>query len=348
MRRILVVDDSRGVRQKLEACLQPWGFEVQHAENGAKALALLRAQPADLVFLDINMPVLDGPSLLRIMRSQGMVTPVVLVTSGATTPLIASAIKLGAAEFVSKPFTPERIREVVARMLRLDLRSLPQYRPRVLLQCAEESFAQSLRGLLPDHVEIDAAPLLADALELAERKAYGLVIVDAGVLEAAAPLRARQPCAGIFGVMAGRKESAPVAEPSDGPLDGSLPLELDPATANEFLYDNFLRPLVFVEGGVLRASGYEGPSRHLWAYFRQLGRVLGARAEREAAVTADVSIDLRRAPAHEGIAGVIRSINGRLDLLGAAAAFALTPEQQAVLQKTEDHERVVLLDLSGT
>ena len=71
MRRVLLVDDSRVVRQALQAALEPYGFEVEHAENGASALLLLRKHPFDIAFVDLNMPVLDGPALLRMMRARG-------------------------------------------------------------------------------------------------------------------------------------------------------------------------------------------------------------------------------------------------------------------------------------
>lgn len=347
MRRILLVDDSRSVRQMLEASLQPWGFEVQHAENGAKALAQLKASPVDLVFLDINMPVLDGPSLLRIMRSQGIDARVVLVTSGAATQVIASSVKLGAAEYMSKPFTPQQVRDVVARVLKLDLSRMRQVHPRVLLQCAEESFAQTLRLLMPEHVEIDAAPLLAEALELVDQRQYDLILLDEQVLEAAQLLRDRQPSAGIFGLCAGPADPA-CLDRASGPLDGLVSLDLDDAVARDFLYATYLRPLVFIEGGALRASGFEGAPGHIGAYFRQLGRALVTRAEKEASVTPDVSVDLRRAPADaERVPVLVRELCDRLDAIGSAPAFCLTPEQRASFAGQEDESRFVFLDLSG-
>jgi len=345
MRRILLVDDSRNVRRMLEASLQPWGFDVQHAENGAKALVQLKAAPVDLIFLDINMPVLDGPSLLRIMRSQGITARVVLVTSGAATQVIASTVKLGAAEYISKPFTPKQVRDVVARVLKLDLSKMQLFRPRVLLQCVEESFAQSLRSFLPEHVDIDAAPLLADAVELADRTRYDLVILDAAVLEAAQLLRIRQPGAGIFAVSPG-PEDASRLDGAEGALDGLLTLDLDDEIVKDFLYATYLRPLVFVEGGILRASGFEGDPRHVAAYFRQLGRALCARAEKESSVAPDVSVDLRRAPADtERIPALVREICGHLDVAGAAPAFCVTPDQRAAFAGLEDESHFVFLDL---
>jgi CheY-like chemotaxis protein len=346
MRRILLVDDSRNVRRMLEASLQPWGFDVQHAENGAKALAQLKAGSVDLVFLDINMPVLDGPSLLRIMRGQGIGAQVVLVTSGAASQVIAATVKLGAAEYISKPFTPQQVRDVVARVLKLDLSRMRQFRPRVLLQCAEEGFAQTLRLLLPEHVEIDAAPLLAEALELAEHKRYELLLLDVQLLEAAQLLRDRQPAAGIFGLVGGPADPSRL-DVESGPLDGLVPLDLDDEVAKEFLYATYLRPLVFIEGGVLRASGFEGDPHHLRAYFRQLARALLARAERESSVTPDVSLDLRRAPADAALLpALVRDLAGRLGAIGAAPAFCLTSEQRASLVG-RDESRFAFLDLPG-
>jgi CheY-like chemotaxis protein len=345
MRRILLVDDSRNVRRALEASLQPWGFDVQHAENGVKALAQLKATPVDLVFLDINMPVLDGPSLLRIMRSLGIGAPVVLVTSGAATQVIASTVKLGAAEYLSKPFTPQQVREVVARVLKLDLSRMRQFRPRLLLQFAEESFAQALRSLMPEHVVIDAAPLLADAVELAERVRYELVLLDAEIEEAAPLLRERQPTAGIFAVSAGPADPSRL-DAASGPLDGLVSRDLDDEVAKEFLYATYLRPLVFMEGGMLRASGFEGDPRHVGAYFRHLARTLLASAEKESTVAPDVAMDLRRAPADaERVPVLVRELCDRLDAVGAAPAFCLTRDQRAMFTGREDESRYVFLEL---
>jgi len=344
MRRILLVDDSRGVRRMLEASLQPWGFEVQHAENGAQALTLLKTTPVDLVFLDINMPVLDGPSLLRIMRSQGIMAPVVLVTTGVASPVVVATVKLGAREYVSKPFAPQKIREVVARVLGLDLARLPQYRPLILLQCADDGFGQQMRALVPAHVQIDAAAQLAEALDLADRKRYAAAILDTEVLEAAPLFRERQPLAGIFGVSPAAATPARLDAP-DGPLDGLLPLNLSDEVVKDLLYANFLRPLVFVEGHVLRASGFEGPPKYLATYFRQLGRIIKDRAERESSVTPDVTLDLSRVPVEaEGLAGLVGSVAAHLEGVGAAVAFILSHEQRAKLAGRPELARAVLLD----
>ncbi len=326
-----MVDDSRSVRRAVEASLQPLGFEVELAENGATALARLRAAPYDLVFLDINMPVLDGPGLLRMLRSLGISVRTVLITSGAAKPAIASSIKFGAEEYVSKPFTPQKIREVAARVLGLDLRTLPLYLPRVLLYFTDKDLASRLRDSLPEHVHLDSVALLGDAIELASKSQYDLVLIDAQVQEGADVLRTDQTDAAIMAVSRD-PASPPYVFAPEGSVDGVVSSRLDDAVVQDFLYQNFIRPLAFVEAGTIRAAGFKGDPTHLAAYFAQLERVLCARAAREAAVMPDVSIDLRRVPADAGrLAHLIGALCMHLDILGAAPGFTISDEQRAAV-----------------
>ena len=115
-RKVLAVDDSPTVRAALEALLEPLGFEVVHAEHGAAALQLLRTSAFDLVFLDLEMPVLDGPSLLRFLRQHRDPTRVVLLTS-AETSSVAATIKLGVSDYLPKPFDARGVRAVLDRVL---------------------------------------------------------------------------------------------------------------------------------------------------------------------------------------------------------------------------------------
>ena len=164
------------------------------------------------------------------------------------------------------------------------------------------------------------------------------------VLEAGPLFRARQPLAGIFGVAPASK-AEPRLDAPDGPLDGLLPIDITEALVKDFLYANFLRPLVFVESSVLRVSGFEGPPEHLRTYFRQLGRVIKDRAEREASVTPDVTIDLSRVPVDpDRIAELVQGVASYLESLGAAAAFLLSREQRGRLTQRPELARVVLLE----
>jgi CheY-like chemotaxis protein len=339
----LVVDDSRGVRRAIEASLEPLGFEVALAENGAKALAQLKASPYDLVFLDINMPVLDGPGLLRMMRTLGITTHTVLITSGADATTVASSIKFGAEEYVSKPFTPERIRQVAAKVMGLQLEKLPLCEPRVLLYFTEGALASQLRDALPEHVALDAVNMLSEAMELATATSYDLILVDAQLLEGAQLLRDDQPSAAVLAVSR-EADCPPCSFAPAGAIDGVVSSRLDGAVVHDFLYQNFLRPLCVAGGGAIKALGFRGDPAYLDAYFAQLGRVLKAKAGGGAAEMPDVAIDLRWVPADaQRLAALVGALHAHLDALGAAAAFTVTEKQRVLVEGRDEVAGALLL-----
>jgi len=339
------VDDSKATRDALQAALEPYGFEVQHADNGASALGLLRNSAYDLAFVDINMPVLDGPSLVRLMRAQGIPTKIILVTVGAATPVVASTIRLGASDYVAKPFTPEAIRTAAARALDLDLERMEVRPSRVLLQHPDDALSARLRALLPPHVELTAAPALTRILETAEKIPHDVVLLDARVLEgevgmAADLVRQLLPDAAVFSI-APRPPPEARWSPA-GSLDGILPLELDADLVRGFLYANFLRPLVFAEGSVFHAAGFEGSEQNLPAYFAALGRALFLRCAR-LAPSSEPSIDLTRVPPFPGrIAELVVRLRSRLDERGSAPAFRVAPALIANLGSRPELKQVMV------
>ncbi len=113
-RRILVVDDERGIREVLRAYLENEGFVVDEAETGADALrhAGTAVAPPDLVLLDVGLPDLDGFEVLRTLRRTSEVY-VILVTARAEEVDRIVGLEVGADDYITKPFSP---REVVARV----------------------------------------------------------------------------------------------------------------------------------------------------------------------------------------------------------------------------------------
>lgn len=112
--RAIVVDDSRVMRTILRRMLEAAGFQVLEAGDGQAALALLREQGgADLVFIDWNMPVMNGFELLREIRRQsgydGM--RLMMVTTETEIEHVAKALEAGANEYLMKPFTANMVRE---------------------------------------------------------------------------------------------------------------------------------------------------------------------------------------------------------------------------------------------
>jgi two-component system chemotaxis response regulator CheY len=114
----LVVDDSRTVRRAARRMLEAHGFAVAEAEDGQQALAACRADLPDLVLLDWNMPVMDGPTFLRAARAEfGPERPVVMLcTTEAALERIVEALEAGAQEYVMKPFDEAILRDKLAQV----------------------------------------------------------------------------------------------------------------------------------------------------------------------------------------------------------------------------------------
>lgn len=121
--RVLVVDDSPYARQVLRRILEadPLVASVQGAGNGQVALQSVLTSPPDLVTLDLEMPVMDGFTFLRLFRRRSP-APVLVVSSHADLGNVERALELGASGFVSKPENPYRDLEIIAAELRLKLR----------------------------------------------------------------------------------------------------------------------------------------------------------------------------------------------------------------------------------
>jgi DNA-binding NtrC family response regulator len=116
-RRILVVDDTELTREHLRAILEPDGFEVEAAADGAAALERLRSHPCHLLITDLRMPDMDGLALLGTVRAERRPCGVIVLTAYGDTEVALEAMKAGADDFVTKPFEPDRLRILVARTL---------------------------------------------------------------------------------------------------------------------------------------------------------------------------------------------------------------------------------------
>lgn len=111
---VLIVDDEAGVRESVRMVLKD-GFEPIPLASGEEALKWLADNTAHLVFLDILMPGMDGLEVLERIRETDAVLPVVMLTATKTVKTAVTAMKLGAFDYVTKPFDVEELRIVAAR-----------------------------------------------------------------------------------------------------------------------------------------------------------------------------------------------------------------------------------------
>ena len=113
-----MVDDEAPVREMIEDALSLAGYKTLAASDGLEALNILRSSKVDLIVSDINMPKLDGFQLLESLRLKGDNTPFVLLTASKERPHLSTGFRLGADDFIAKPFGIEELALRAAAILR--------------------------------------------------------------------------------------------------------------------------------------------------------------------------------------------------------------------------------------
>jgi DNA-binding NtrC family response regulator len=107
--KILVIDDEDIVRLSCSRTLVPEGYELKLAQNGAAGLKMIGEEQFDLVLTDLKMPDIDGIEVLRSVKEKWPDTEVIIITGYQTVETAVRAIKLGAFDYLEKPFTPDAL-----------------------------------------------------------------------------------------------------------------------------------------------------------------------------------------------------------------------------------------------
>jgi two-component system response regulator AtoC/two-component system nitrogen regulation response regulator NtrX len=119
----LIVDDEPGSRYGIRKALTQFKFHFQEAGTGKEALEKIRQLAPDLVILDINLPEMDGLSVLSEVQRESLLMPVIVITAYGSEKIAVDAMKRGAYDYISKPYDIEELRLVVSRaMERLELK----------------------------------------------------------------------------------------------------------------------------------------------------------------------------------------------------------------------------------
>jgi two-component system chemotaxis response regulator CheY len=117
---ILVVDDSKVMRDMIVACLRPRAdFAFTHASSGLEAIERLSLKRFDLVVLDLNMPDIGGIEVVEFVRGQDTLRdlPIIIVTTRGDDASRARSLEAGASRFMTKPFSPEAILQEVETLV---------------------------------------------------------------------------------------------------------------------------------------------------------------------------------------------------------------------------------------
>ncbi len=115
--RVIVVDDEPGMREFLEIMLQKDGYGVETASDGPEALEKIDASLFDLAVVDIQMPIMNGIEVLKNIREKSPDTTVIMITAYASHETAIEAMKLGAYDYITKPFKIDEIKLVIKKAL---------------------------------------------------------------------------------------------------------------------------------------------------------------------------------------------------------------------------------------
>jgi len=116
--KILIVDDEKNIRMTICQSLADMDVETDTAVNGEEALSKLKDKDFGLVLLDLRMPGMDGMEVLEKLRKDRPDIRVVIITAHGTIDSAVDAMKLGAVDFIQKPFTPREIRHLVSKIIK--------------------------------------------------------------------------------------------------------------------------------------------------------------------------------------------------------------------------------------
>lgn len=117
-KKIMVVDDSNAIRQSLVFTLKSAGYDAIEASNGAVALDLMKECNVGLFISDVNMPEMDGITLLRKIKEDDSYkhTPFIMLTTESSRDMIESGKKAGAKAWIIKPFQPDQLLDAVKKL----------------------------------------------------------------------------------------------------------------------------------------------------------------------------------------------------------------------------------------
>ena len=142
MANLLIVDDELSMRQFLTHLFQREGHSIRVAENGRRAMDMLRQQPVDVIISDVRMPDMGGIDLLRATKELHPETEVIMMTAFANEETAREAVKLGAFNFVYKPFDNDLLKVIVQRAVQ----KIADEREKQVLQVENEALIKGQRA----------------------------------------------------------------------------------------------------------------------------------------------------------------------------------------------------------
>ena len=124
---ILICDDSNLARKQMAKSLpKDWDVEISFARNGLEAIEIIRAGKAEIMFLDLNMPEMDGYEVLEVIRESDLPTMVIVVSGDIQPEAYQKVINLGALDFIKKPIDIDQLTQILDKYGIYTLQNTPE------------------------------------------------------------------------------------------------------------------------------------------------------------------------------------------------------------------------------
>ena len=137
-KHVLVIDDEPNMRHMITVVLEKAGYAVLDAADGEDALSLLKSKAPDIILCDIRMPRMDGLTFLKQLAERGIDTTTVVMSAYGTIDTAVEAMKLGAADYISKPFKPD---EILLKLVQIEERNRLREENVRLRDAVQETFS---------------------------------------------------------------------------------------------------------------------------------------------------------------------------------------------------------------
>jgi two-component system response regulator MprA len=181
--RILLAEDDRAVREAVSRALRLEGYEVTAVADGAVALEHLRKpENVDLVILDVSMPAVDGITVARVIRSEGIKLPVLMLTARSSTSDRVAGLDAGADDYLTKPFDVDELFARVRALLRRIAYDTPAVGEEKILTLADLRIDTAARRAWRGQREIELSKTEFDLLEYLVRN-QGIVLDHSRIYE---------------------------------------------------------------------------------------------------------------------------------------------------------------------
>lgn len=233
---VLVVDDEKNIRLAIAQVLVDLQLTVDMAMNGKEAMDRLAERAYDLVLLDLRMPGINGLDVLRSIRSSHLRTNVVIITAFGTVDSAVEAMKLGAVDFLQKPFSPRELRSLVERIL------------------ARESLAAEEAASYDEHVEVAKRAIKMREFALATDQLRQAIAREPGRAEGFNLLGVLQEIDGDRAGALSNYRAALAIDPTYEPARANLHRVVTTGAGEVSLGDEHARP----DGGVAEEPGDRG------------------------------------------------------------------------------------------